>query len=358
MPFDTTTTAKNVLLNSTLQSNIGSISSFDRNDYYRFQLNSSGVAYISLNELTADANLLLLNANGQQVAASTQTGNSAEAINIGLSAGTYYIKIVQRTGNTLYNLSLSSNSLFANINDNAKFIAGDFNGDNIQDVIRQEQGSLINGVRDTQFYLGLNTGGYAAGIDLSNMNAVAGNVAKLIVGDFNGDGRDDLIRQEFGSYVNGVSDTQILTFQNGNFQLVGNIVNMAAFNGNFVNLISGDFNQDGRTDLLRQEKGAWVNGQWDVEIYLSTGGWNFGASPAINQASFMPGDNTRLVTSGADIMRLEFGNLVNGVNDVNFTTFTNGNLQALQNNATANFTNAIVPKPWDAAITGVYNYPC
>ena len=269
---------------------------------------------------------------------------------MGLSTGTYYIQVTQRSGNTLYNLSLSSNALFANINDSIKFFTGDFNGDNLQDAIRQKQGSLINGIGDAQFYLGTTNGGYTAGVDISNMNAVAGNVANLIVGDFNGDGRDDLIRQEFGSYVNGVSDTQILTFQNGNFQLVGNIANMLAFNGNFTNLITGDFNQDGRMDLLRQEKGAWANGQNDVEIYLSTGGWNFGASPVINNASSMTGDNTRLVTSGADIMRLEFGSIVNGVSDVNFTTFANGNLQTLQNNAPANFTNAVVAKPWEASI--------
>ena len=286
----------------------------------------------------------MLDVNGQQLATSTQSGNTAESINVGLSAGTYYIQVTQRSGNTLYNLSLSSNVLFANINDSVKFFTGDFNGDNLQDVIRQEQGSLINGVRDTQFYLGTTGGGYAAGIDISNMNTVAGNVANLIVGDFNGDGRDDLIRQEFGSYVNGVSDTQILTFQNGNFQLVGNINNMLAFNGNFTNLIAGDFNQDGRMDLLRQEKGAWVNGQGDVEIYLSVGGWNFGASPVINNANSMTGDNTRLVTSGADVMRLEFGRMVNGVSDVNFTTFANGNLQTLQDNATANFTNRLIHK--------------
>jgi hypothetical protein len=354
MVFDALSNAKNVVLDSTLQTNIGSISSFDPNDYYRFQLNSYSNAYFNLNGLRADANLSLLNSSGQQLAISSRSGTSSESINIGLNAGTYYIKVSQYSGNTLYDLSLSSNGLFANINDDVKFFAGDFNGDNRQDVIRQEQRGLIDGLRDTQFYLGLNTGGYSAGVDVASMNTVAGNVANLVVGDFNGDGRDDLIRQEFGNYVNGVSDTQILSFQNGNFQLVGNIANMLAFNGNLMNLIAGDFNQDGRTDLVRQEKGAWVDGQWDVEIYLSTGSWNFSSIQVINNASFMTGDNTRLVTSGADIMRLEFGSIVNGVSDVNFTTFANGNLQTLQSTATANFINAVVAKPWEASIGALY----
>jgi hypothetical protein len=169
MVFDALSNAKNVLLDSTLQTNVGSISGFDPNDYYRFQLNSYSNAYLSLNGLSADANLSLLNSSGQQIAASSQSGTSSESINVGLNAGTYYIKVSQYSGNTLYGLSLSSQGLFVNINDNVKFFTGDFNGDNYQDVIRQEQRSLIDGFRDTQFYLGLSTGGYSAGVDVSNM---------------------------------------------------------------------------------------------------------------------------------------------------------------------------------------------
>ena len=62
MVFDALNNSKNVLLNSTLQANAGSVSSFGRNDYYRFQVNGSSSAYISLNGLTADANLVLLGA--------------------------------------------------------------------------------------------------------------------------------------------------------------------------------------------------------------------------------------------------------------------------------------------------------
>jgi Bacterial pre-peptidase C-terminal domain len=305
MVFDSRDNAKDVLLNSMLQANTGAVSSFDKSDFYKIQVNGSSSAYISLNALNADANLILSNANGQQIAASTLTGRTPEAISANLTAGTYYIQVVQNSGNTTYNLSVSSNAIFANINDGVKWFTGDFNGDGLQDAIRQEQGGLINGVSDTQFRLGKSDGSYAAATDFSNMNASAGNIVNLIVGDFNGDGRDDVIRQEFGGYVDGVNDTQIMSFQNGNFQVATNIINMSGFNGNFMNIIAGDFNQDGRTDLIRQEKGAWVNGAFDVEIYLATGNWNFSAVQVGSNASSMTGNDTQLVVRGSEIMRLE-----------------------------------------------------
>jgi PA14 domain/Bacterial pre-peptidase C-terminal domain len=342
MVFDSRNNAKDVLLNSTLQANAGAVSSFDKSDFYKFQVTGSSSAFISLNSLSADANITLSTASGQQLAASARTGNTSEAISANLTAGTYYIQVVQNSGNTTYNLSVSANAIFANIDDGVKWFTGDFNGDGLQDVIRQEQGGLINGVSDTQFRLGKSDGSYTAATDFSNMNASAGNVANLIVGDFNGDKRDDVIRQEFGGYVDGVNDTQIMSFQNGNFQVATNIINMSAFNGNFMNIIAGDFNQDGRTDLIRQEKGAWVNGVFDVEIYLATGNWNFSAVQVGSNASSMTGNDTQLVVRGADIMRLEFGASVNGVNDVNFTTFANGALAAFQANPTVNFANQAV----------------
>jgi len=356
MVFDSRNTAKDVLLNSTLQSSVGAVSSFDQSDFHRFQVGtgSGSSAYISLSGLKADANIVLMNANGQVVSSSQKTGNSPEAIKADLLSGTYYVQVLQRSGNTAYTLSISSNSLFANIDDNVKFVTGDFNGDRFQDVIRQEQGSLINGVRDTQFYTGKADGSYNAGVDITNMGAVSGKVANLIVGDFNGDGRDDLIRQEVGIYVDGANDAQILAFKNGNFQVAANMPDMALFNGNFTNLIASDFNQDGRTDLIRQEKGTWVNNNNDVQIHLSTGGWTFSPVQIGSNASLMTGNDTQLVASGADIMRLELGQNVNGVNDVNFTSFANGSFTPFQLAATNNFSRAVVPKPWEAPIASLY----
>jgi hypothetical protein len=353
MVFDSTITAKQIVANNNFQTVSGSLSVFDRSDFYQFTLSSASNFYANTNGLTADAALSILDASGQTLQVSNRSGTAAESIGLGLNAGTYYLQISSVSSNTLYDLQFSTNTLFANIGDTVKFLAGDFNGDSLQDVIRQESGSLVNGVADAQFFLGRSDGSYGTGVDITNMVAFTGNASNLVIGDFNGDGRDDLLRQEFGSLVNGNSDTQISTFNGTNFQLVGNIQGMTSFNGNLTNIIAGDFNQDGRTDLIRQEKGKWVDNKRDVEVYLSTGGWSFSTIVA-NNASLMTGNQVRLVSSGRDVMRLEHGSLIDGQNDVNFTSFVNGNFQGFVLNPPSGFTEPIVPKPWEIPISQVY----
>ncbi len=353
MVFDSSSSAKGISLNSSFQSATGAVSAFDRSDFYRLDLKGSSSVNFSLNGLGANASLTLMDTSGRSLLVSNRTGTSAEAINTNLAAGTYYINVSQVTGSTTYKLNWSSNAAFANIDDNVNWFAGDFNGDGFEDVLRQEQGVLVDGGNDVQFFLGNASGGFQSGINVAN-DWMHGNRANLVAGDFNGDGKTDFIRQEKGTWVNGVDDVQIMTLQNGNFQAVANIPNMGALNGNNVNLIAGDFNADGRTDLIRQEKGAWVDGVFDVEVMLSSGGWNFSPPFAINNMAAMTGNNVALVASGSDVMRLETGALMNGSNDVQFTSFVNNNFGAFVNNPTDAFSKATVPKPWEAAIAKAY----
>lgn len=354
MAFDSLSTAKQVSFGSTLKSDVGAVSSFDRSDFYRFEVKSNSGAFLSLSGLNADASLTLMDATGKSVSVSNRAGTSAEAININLGIGTYYIGVGQVNGNTTYKLNLSSNAAFANIDETINWLSGDFNGDGFEDVLRQKKGAVVDAVNGVQFFLGTTGGGFQAPVNVANMPSMQGNVVNLIAGDFNGDGRTDLIRQEKGAWVDGVGDAQILTFQNGNFQIVADMPNPGALNGNFVNLIAGDFNGDGRTDLIRQEKGAWVNGDADVQVMLSKGGWEFTSPAVINNAGAMTGNNVTLVASGSDLMRLETGAWVNGSNDVQFTSFANGNFSAPVNNPTDAFSKAVVSSPWESAMARTY----
>lgn len=210
-------------------------------------------------------------------------------------------------------------------------VAGDFNGDKYTDIIRQEKGSWVDGFRDAEIYISNGNGTFKNPVLMNNASAMNGNFVNLIVGDFTGGGADDIIRQEKGSWVDGNNDVQYYTFSQGNFKFQANVPNMGAMNGNFVNLVAGDFNGDRVTDLIRQEKGSWVDNNRDAEICISNGNWGFKSITTMNNASGMNGDYVNLVTGdltggGADdIIRQEKGNWVNGVNDVEFLTYSNGN---------------------------------
>ncbi|MFM6399482.1 MAG: hypothetical protein ACKPFF_22635, partial [Planktothrix sp.] len=153
--------------------------------------------------------------------------------------------------------------------DLVNLIYGDFNGDYKTDFIRQEKGSWVDGVNDVQIFISNGDGTFKNPVNINNMSSMNGNNVNLIVGDFTGGGADDIIRQEKGNWVNGVNDTEFYTYSNGNFVKVKDVPDMAAMNGNYTNLITGDFNGDGITDLLRQEKGSWINNTRDAEVYLS-----------------------------------------------------------------------------------------
>jgi Peptidase family M23/FG-GAP-like repeat len=221
--------------------------------------------------------------------------------------------------------------------DLVNLVAGDFNGDGKTDIIRQEKGRWMDGYRDAEIYFSNGNGTFGNRILMNNASAMNGDFVNLIVGDFTGGGADDIIRQEKGNWVNGVNDVEFLTFSRGNFVKVTNVPDMGMMNGNFVNLIAGDFNGDRIIDLVRQEKGSWVDGRRDAEIYISNGRWNFRSVTLMNNAWWMNGDNVNLIagdfTGGGadDLIRQEKGRWVDGGNDVEFLTYSGGNFNKVKN---------------------------
>ena len=116
--------------------------------------------------------------------------------------------------------------------------------------------------------------------------------------DFNGDGKDDFIRQEKGNWANDQFNTARVSFSNGNgtFRLV-DIPNATDLNGNYTNLVVGDFNGDGKDDFIRQEKGNWANDQFNTaRVSFSNGDGTFRLVDIPN-ATDLNGNYTNLVTS-------------------------------------------------------------
>ncbi|QLE54146.1 S-layer family protein [Nostoc sp. TCL26-01] len=125
-----TTSASYIGGSLTSTSNIfqDSLSSADRNDYYRFTVSSSSIVTLNLTGLAAnsDADLYLLNSNGSNLKVASTSGNASESIRFTLNnqpANTSYyaqVYLVNSTVSTTYNLSLSAEAILdTGISDNS-----------------------------------------------------------------------------------------------------------------------------------------------------------------------------------------------------------------------------------------------
>lgn len=133
---------------------------------------------------------------------------------------------------------------------------GDFNGDGKDDfLLRRDDGWMTN-------WLGTSTGGFTNnGANSSVFTSVDWKVAGA--GDFNGDGRSDLLlRNDNGWLTNWLGNT------NGSF--TNNGANSSLFFTTDWSIASvGDFNGDGISDMLLRRSDGWVT-DW---LSTATGGF-------------------------------------------------------------------------------------
>lgn len=79
----------------------------DANDFYAFTLAAQATVTVALTELSADADLEVLDAEGELVGISNNVSSAAESATLPLPAGTYRIRVFPFAGSTGYRLSVS-----------------------------------------------------------------------------------------------------------------------------------------------------------------------------------------------------------------------------------------------------------
>jgi len=199
-------------------------------------------------------------------------------------------------GNGTFNPITPSGSMYQDdlrFDPGVNIITGDYNGDGLTDFIRQEKGDWDNDL-NASFKVYFSNGNGTFNIVTPGDNK-AGDIyqddlrfnpgASIITGDYNGDGLIDFIRQEKGDLDNDLNASFKVYFSNGNgtFNIVtpgankaGNIYQDLLRFDPGVNIITGDYNGDGKTDFIRQEKGDWDNDITNnFSIYLSQGNGHF-----------------------------------------------------------------------------------
>lgn len=103
-------TARDITVNAVSQIYTDWAGYTDPNDYYRFFVSDRGNFNLSLNGMSNDGDVQLLNSAGAVIAVSQAESQLSERISTPLEAGTYYIRVYPYNGETYYNLQVSLDS--------------------------------------------------------------------------------------------------------------------------------------------------------------------------------------------------------------------------------------------------------
>ena len=137
---------------------------------------------------------------------------------------------------------------------NRAFGHGDFNGDGRDDVLWRNDNGLVTN------WLASGNGSFTANNALQTQMDLAWNAAGI--GDFNGDGRSDILWRHDNGLV-----TDWLGLSNGTFTGNSSLATQVSTSWHIVG--TGDFNGDGRDDVL------WRNDNGLVISWLASGGGQF-----------------------------------------------------------------------------------
>jgi len=182
---------------------------------------------------------------------------------------------------------------------------GDFNGDGKTDFLRQEKNGWDDDYfRTAEVFLSHGNGQFSK-TTLPEYFELSGDRkggVNIHLGDFNGDGKTDILRQEKGGWSHDSIRTADILFSQGNgqFNLVTLPENFDLKGDHGTNLHIGDFNGDGKTDFLRQEKNGWDDDYIQTaEVFLSLGNGGFNKVNLPESFDLKGDDGTYLYTSNA-----------------------------------------------------------
>jgi Bacterial pre-peptidase C-terminal domain len=163
----------------TFQQRVGGRS--DRQDFYQVDLETGGQINLALRGLRRDADLLLLDKGGNEIARSATNGRSNESIQQNLNAGTYFVQVSPFSSRVQYTLSMAADESIAAPTAPVKM-------DSPQNPPIFSQTGQVNGVKNSNFYR-FSTD--QSGVFIADLTGLTGDADVRLVQDVNGNGAID-----------------------------------------------------------------------------------------------------------------------------------------------------------------------
>jgi hypothetical protein len=170
----------------------------------------------------------------------------------------------------------------------AQAVLADFNGDGKLDLVTESYSSSF------YIYLGNGDGTFRAPV----AHAVTGQLEGVAAADLNGDNKTDLLVVTTTDQASTNDLYAFLSNGDGTFSagpVTYNIFDNPDGGGAIpINLLAGDFNGDGKTDVTATEGGAVGDAGYELELWLGDGTGNF-------KMSYSDGGQENLELMGADL---------------------------------------------------------
>ncbi len=217
MPLDTAgntlSTARSIALSTTPTTWNEWVGAADTQDFYKFSIGGRSSLALSVNGLSNNADVQLIrdiNNNGvidsgDVLNTSAQAGTAAESINTYLDAGTYFIRVYQKSGDTSYALNVSSTLLPADLAGNTLATARGITLTNTTTTWND----AVNGGDTQDFYKFSLTARSAVNLALTGLT---NNADLQLICDFNNNGVIDSGETLSGSTLAGTASESLLSY--------------------------------------------------------------------------------------------------------------------------------------------------
>jgi hypothetical protein len=160
----------------------------DRQDFYQIDLTANGVVDLSLSDLRRDADLMLLDENGEELARSSTDGRLNESIRQTLNSGTYFVQVSPFSSRMKYTLTMAADRSALPVSAPSSSNPSTVNSESTQSSPIFSQSGQVSAAKSSNFYR-FSTN--QSGVFTADLTGLTGDADVRLVRDINSNGKID-----------------------------------------------------------------------------------------------------------------------------------------------------------------------